>query len=41
MMEYDPAYADVIIDRYIKFTGDMPCRVNKDGTFTDWDEIGE
>ena len=39
MMEYDPTYTQVIIERYINFTGEDVYRLNPDGTKTNWKEI--
>lgn len=39
MMEYDPHYISVIIERYINFTGNDVYRINPDGTKTNWKEI--
>ena len=39
MMELDPKYIDVIIERYIEFTGNKVYRLNEDGTKTDWNNI--
>ena len=39
MNEFDPRYVDVIIQRYIDFTGNKVYRLNNDGTKTDWDDI--
>ena len=39
MMELDPHYISVIIERYINFTGNDVYRINSDGTKTNWKEI--
>ena len=39
MMELDPHYISVIIERYINFTGNDVYRINPDGTKTNWKEI--
>lgn len=39
MMELDPRYVSVIIERYIKLTGNEVYRINEDGTKTEWSEI--
>ena len=39
MMELDERYVQVIIDRYIKFTGKDVYRINSDGTRTNWKNI--
>lgn len=39
MMELDPRYISVIIERYIKLTGNEVYRINEDGTKTEWSEI--
>ena len=39
MMEFDPHYISVIIERYINFTGNDVYRINPDGTKTNWKEI--
>jgi site-specific DNA-methyltransferase (adenine-specific) len=39
MMELDPHYISVIIERYINFTGNDVYRLNPDGTKTNWREI--
>lgn len=39
MMELDEHYVQVIIDRYIKFTGKDVYRINSDGTKTNWKNI--
>src|SRR5574344_151552 len=39
MMELDCKYIQVIIERYIAFTGNKVYRLNDDGTKTDWEEI--
>lgn len=39
MMELDPKYVQVIIERYIAFTGKEVYRLNNDGTKTKWSEI--
>jgi DNA modification methylase len=39
MMEFDCKYIQVIIERYIAFTGNKVYRLNDDGTKTDWEEI--
>lgn len=39
MMEYEPHYISVIIERYINFTGNDVYRINPDGTKTNWKEI--
>lgn len=39
MMELDPHYISVIIERYINFTGNDVYRINHDGTKTNWKEI--
>ena len=43
MMEFDPHYADVIIQRYIKLMGTNKdvYRINPDGSKTTWEEIRE
>ena len=38
-MELDPKYIDVIIERYINFTGNEVYRLNEDGTKTNWNDI--
>lgn len=39
MMELDPHYISVIIERYINFTGNDVYRLNPDGTKTNWRDI--
>ena len=39
MMEYEPHYVSVIIERYINFTGNDVYRLNPDGTKTNWKDI--
>lgn len=39
MMELDPHYISVIIERYINFTGNDVYRINPDGTKTNWRDI--
>ena len=39
MMELDCKYIQVIIERYIAFTGNKVYRLNDDGTKTDWEDI--
>ena len=39
MMELDPHYISVIIERYINFTGNDVYRINSDGTKTNWRDI--
>ena len=39
MMELDPHYVSVIIERYINFTGNDVYRLNPDGTKTNWRDI--
>lgn len=39
MMELDPHYISVIIERYINFTGNDVYRINPDGTKTNWKDI--
>ena len=39
MMELDPHYISVIIERYINFTGNDVYRINPDGTKTNWKEM--
>ena len=39
MMELDCKYIQVIIERYINFTGNKVYRINEDGSKTDWDDI--
>lgn len=39
MMELDPHYISVIIERYINFTGNDVYRLNPDGTKTNWNDI--
>ena len=39
IMELDPKYVQVIIERYIAFTGKEVYRLNNDGTKTKWSEI--
>ena len=39
MMEIDPHYISVIIERYINFTGNDVYRINPDGTKTNWRDI--
>ena len=39
MMELDPHYISVIIERYINFTGNDVYRINPDGTKTNWNDI--
>ena len=39
MNEYDPKYVDVIIERFIEFTGQKVYRLNEDKTKTDWNDI--
>ena len=41
MMELDPHYISVIIERYINFTGNDVYRINPDGTKTNWKESSE
>ncbi len=38
-MEIAPEYIDVILDRFIKFTGKKVYRLNSDGSQTDWADI--
>jgi DNA modification methylase len=38
-MEIAPEYIDVILDRFIKFTGKKVYRLNSDGSQTDWQTI--
>lgn len=39
MMELDPHYISVIIERYIAFTGNEVYRLNPDGSKTNWNDI--
>lgn len=39
MMELDPKYIQVIIERYIAFTGKEVYRLNPDGSKTNWNDI--
>ena len=39
MMELDPKYVQVIIERYIAFTGKEVYRLNPDGSKTNWNDI--
>ena len=39
MMELDPKYVQVIIERYIAFTGNEVYRLNPDGSKTNWNDI--
>jgi site-specific DNA-methyltransferase (adenine-specific) len=39
LMELDPRYISVIIERYINFTGNDVYRLNSDGTKTNWKDI--
>ena len=39
MMELDPHYISVIIERYINFTGNDVYRLNPDGSKTNWRDI--
>ena len=38
-MELDTRYVQVIIERYIKLTGERVFRLNEDGTKTDWEDM--
>ena len=39
LMELDEKYVQVIIERYIDFTGNDVYRINDDGTMTNWNDI--
>lgn len=39
MMELDPHYCDVIINRFVNFSGKKAYRQEADGSLTDYDEI--
>ena len=39
VMELEPRWVNVIIQRYINFTGNDVYRINPDGTKTNWKEI--
>jgi DNA modification methylase len=39
MMELDPRYTSIIIERWCKYTGDEAYLLNEDGTKTSWTEI--
>lgn len=41
MMELDPHYCSVIIERWIKYSGKMAVLLNEDGTETSWIELNK